>query len=479
MKQKNNFIYTLLSVAFALLAMDSTGQKQWSLEECINYAIDKNLSVKRSALNLELSAENLKQSKYNILPSVNANASNTYNFGQTIDPFTNRFATETVRSNSFGISASLNVFNGFQTMNSIRSNRAGFEASVADLEKMKNDISLNVANSYLQILFNIELLRNAENQLSVTLVQLDRITKLVNAGSQPQGAQFDIEAQLAQEDLNKVNAENQLNLSILNLKQLLQLNASEEFAVVEPKLGDIEEQQVATTPGAIYENSLQIMPEIKGSELRLVQAEQELKRARGGYSPRLTVTGSFGTGYSGASQEVIGSEAPQLVPTGGFVQNTGDIIVAPVSSPIVQDKAFGDQLDDNINRSVGMNLSIPIFNGLSSRTNVSRSKIQLDQAENTLLETKQQLRQQIESAYLDAAAALKRYESAKASVKALNESFKYTQQRFDVGLLNSFDFSNEKNRLIQAESSLLQAKYEFIFKTKVLEFYQGKALSLK
>lgn len=479
MKRKNSLVYPIFLVVFALTTSDSVGQKKWSLEECINYAIEKNLSVKRSALNLELSAENLKQSKYNILPSVNANASNIYNFGQTIDPFTNRFATETVRSNSFGVSASLNVFNGFQTMNAIRSNRAGFEASIADLEKMKNDISLNVANSYLQILFNIELLRNAESQLSVTQVQLDRITKLVNAGSQPQGAQFDIEAQLAQEDLNRVNAENQLNLSILNLKQLLQLNASEEFAVVEPELGEIERQQIASTPGAIYENSLQIMPEIKGSELRLVQAEQELKRARGGYSPRLTVTGSFGTGYSGAAQEVIGVEDPEILPTGGFVQSTGDIVVSPVSSPIFQDKAFSDQLDDNINRSVGMNLSIPIFNGLSSRTNVSRSKIQLDQAENTLLETKQQLRQQIESAYQDAVAAFKRFESAKASVKALNESFKYTQQRFDVGLLNSFDFSNEKNRLIQAESSLLQAKYEFIFMTKVLEFYQGKALSLK
>lgn len=479
MKQKSKLTFLAIGLAFFSVSFKTYAQKQWSLEECITYAIEKNLQVKRTELNLEISAENLKQSRYNVLPSVNANASNTYNFGQTIDPFTNSFATQTVRSNSFGVQATLNVFNGFQTINSIRSSKAGFEASLADLEKMKNDISLNVANSYLQILFNIELLRNAESQLSVTNVQKERIVKLVAAGSQPQGAQFDIEAQLAQEELNRVNAENQLNLSLLSLKQLLQLEASEDFAVVEPILGEIEQQQVASTPGAIYENSLAIMPEIKGSELRLSQAEQELKRARGGYSPRLTVSGSFGTGYSGAAQEVIGVEDPVIRPTGGFVQNTGDIIVSPVANPIFQDKSFKDQLDDNVNRSVGMNLSIPIFNGLASRTNVARSKIQLDQAENTLLETKQQLRQQIESAYLDAAASLKRYESAKSSVKALNESFKYTQQRFNVGLLNSFDFSNEKNRLIQAESSLLQAKYEFIFKTKVLEFYQGKTLSLK
>ncbi len=478
MKQKNNAPNVLMTIAFVAFSFTSKAQKQWSLEDCINYAVEKNLSVKRSELNLEISAENLKQSKYTILPSVNASANNTYNFGQTIDPFTNRFATETVRSNSFGINATLNVFNGFQTINTIRSNKAGFEASLADLDKMKNDISLNVANSYLQTLFNIELLRNAESQLGVTQVQKERIMKLVAVGSQPQGAQFDIEAQYAQEELNRVNAENQLNLSLLNLKQLLLLEESDDFQVVEPQLDNIEQQQVTTTPGAIYQNSLTIMPEIKGSELRLLQAEQELKRARGGYSPRLTVSGSFGTGYSGAAQEVVGFQPSVLQPTGGIVQGTGDIIVSPVSNPILEDKSFNDQLDDNINRSVGMNLSIPIFNGMSSRTNVSRTKIQLDQAENSLLEAKQQLRQQIESAYLDATAALKKYESANASVKALKESFKYTEQRFNVGLLNSFDFSNEKNRLIQAESSLLQAKYEFIFKTKVLEFYQGKQLSL-
>tara|TARA_R110002049_G_scaffold288033_1_gene470333 strand:- start:578 stop:2017 length:1440 start_codon:yes stop_codon:yes gene_type:complete len=479
MKQQNTVASVLIGIAFMGFSFTTSAQKQWSLEECINYAIEKNLSVKRSELNLEISAENLKQSKYNALPTLNANANNTYNFGQTIDPFTNRFATQTVRSNSFGVQASLNVFNGFQTINSIKSNQLGYEASMADLDKMKNDISLNVANSYLQTLFNIELLRNAESQLSVTQVQKERIVKLVAAGSQPQGAQFDIEAQMAQEELNRVNAENQLNLSLLNLKQLLRLEASEDFAVVEPQLGDIEQQQIASTPGAIYENSLSIMPEIKGSELRLIQAEQDLKRARGGYSPRLTVNGSFGTGYSGASQEVVGLTPAVILPTGGFTAISNEAVLSTVQSPILQDKSFNDQLDDNLNSSVGMNLSIPIFNGLTSRTNVSRSKIQLDQAENTLLETKQQLRQQIESAYLDANAALKRYESASSSVKALNESFKYTQQRFNVGLLNSFDFSNEKNRLIQAESSLLQAKYEFIFKTKVLEFYQGKTLSLK
>ena len=234
-----------------------------------------------------------------------------------------------------------------------------------------------------------------------------------------------------------------------------------------------------STPGAIYENSLTIMPEVKSSQYRLVAAEQTLKASRGAYSPRVTLSGSYGTGYSGVSQELVGITDLGLQPNGDVVQGSNTPVLSPTTIPQFQDKSFNDQLRDNINSSIGVSLTVPIFNGMAARSNVSRSKIRLEQAELDLTDTKLQLRQQIESAYLDAAAASKRYESASASVKALTESFKYTQERFNVGLLNSFDFSNEKNRLIQSQSNLLQAKYEYIFKTQVLEFYQGKTISLK
>jgi outer membrane protein len=471
------FIAVLIVAVSATSALNA--QKKWTLEECISHAVTQNISIKGTELNLESTSINLSQSQYSRLPSVNANASNTYNFGQTIDPFTNQFATNTVRSNSFFLNAQVTVFNGFQTLNTVKANKTELRAAETDLQKMKNDISLNVANIYLQILFNKELLRNAESQLEVTKVQALRIEKLVAAGSQPQGAQFDIEAQMAQEELNQINAKNQLDLSLLNLRQLLLIESSEEFEVIEPNIENIDKGKVLSTPGAIYENSLTIMPEIKSSEYRLVAAEQSLKASRGAYSPRISLNGSYGTGYSGASRELASTSNLGLQPTGAVVQGTNEPILAPAFTSIFQDKSFNDQLRDNINSSIGISLSVPIFNGLNARSNVSRSKVQFSQAELALTESKLQLRQQIESAYLDATAASKRFESASASVKALTESFKYTQERFNVGLLNSFDFSNEKNRLIQSQSNLLQAKYEYIFKTQVLEFYQGKTISLK
>jgi len=471
------FVASLLVAICATSAVNA--QKKWTLEECINHAVEQNISVKRTEMNLESSSINLMQSKYSRLPSVNANASNTYNFGQTIDPFTNQFATNTVRSNSFFLNAQVTVFNGFQTLNTIKANQTELQAAESDLQKMKNDISLNVANIYLQILFNKELLRNAESQLEVTRIQSLRIEKLVAAGSQPQGAQFDIDAQLAQEELNRINAKNQLDLSLLNLRQLLLIDAAEDFEVIEPTIENIDQGKVLSTPGAIYENSLTIMPEIKSSEYRLVAAEQSLRASRGAYSPRISLNGSYGTGYSGVSQEVVGYRELGLQPTGAIVEGTNQQILSDTRIPTFQDKSFNDQLRDNVNSSIGISLSVPILNGLNARSNVSRSKVQFNQAELALTESKLQLRQQIESAYLDATSASKKYESASASVKALTESFKYTQERFNVGLLNSFDFSNEKNRLIQSQSNLLQAKYEYIFKTQVLEFYQGKTISLK
>jgi len=479
MKHLNHMRSVAVFVLAFVLTSTVNAQKKWTLEECISYAVEQNISIKRTSLNLENSAVNLSQSQYGRLPSLNGSASNTYNFGQTIDPFTNQFATTTVRSNSFFLNAQVTLFNGFQTLNTVKANKTELQAAESDLQKMKNDISLNVANLYLQILFNKELLRNAESQLEVTKIQAQRIEKLVAAGSQPQGAQYDIEAQLAQEELNRINAKNQLDLSLLNLRQLLLIESSEDFEVVEPSIDNIDKGKMLSTPGAIYENSLTIMPEVKSSQYRLVAAEQTLKASRGAYSPRITLSGSYGTGYSGVSQELVGITDLGLQPNGDVVQGSNTPVLSPTTIPQFQDKSFNDQLRDNINSSIGVSLTVPIFNGMAARSNVSRSKIRLEQAELDLTDTKLQLRQQIESAYLDAAAASKRYESASASVKALTESFKYTQERFNVGLLNSFDFSNEKNRLIQSQSNLLQAKYEYIFKTQVLEFYQGKTISLK
>ncbi|MCB0801950.1 MAG: TolC family protein [Flavobacteriales bacterium] len=443
-----------LTGVFALLSISVQAQpetKQWTLEECINHALENNIQIQQSELNLLITNQNLAQSKYGMLPNINGFASHTYNFGQTIDPFTNQFATSQVRSNSLSLSSSVTLFNGFQTLNTVKKNQADLQASRFDMEKMQNDISLNIANFYLQILFSHELVKNAERQLQVTSGQITRIQKLVDAGSLPEGNLREIQAQYASEELQKINAENQLNITTLNLAQILRLEDASNFDVVMPNLESFQGVSELITPGALYLTALETMPEVKSAEYSYYSAEKSKDIARGAYSPNLSATGSIGSGFSENNKEFA----------------DGELRVKP----------FNDQLDDNFNKSVGIRINIPIFNGMSARSNVQRAKLSLEIAELNLEDTKLQLRQKIESAHNDAIAALKRYKAAEKSVDALNLSFNYTKQRFDVGMLNSFEFNNEKNRLNNAESELLQAKYEYIFKTKVLDFYQGKAIS--
>ena len=472
-------IYFLTLVIFFSFAVNAQDQnKEWTLEACISYALENNIQVQQRQINRQIAEQDLKASKFDLLPDLNGFASHGYNFGQSIDPFTNQFASTRVRNNSFSLSTNFVIFNGFRKYNTIQRNKSQLEASRYDLEKMKNDISLNVANAYLRILFNKEILKNAENQIAVTQIQIDRIQKQVNAGSLPEGALKDIQAQKATEELQRVNAENDLILSKLNLAQLLRLENPNEMKIADPQLENFTGNSEMIEPGTLYGIASERMPEIKSAELNLYGAEKSISIARSGYLPSLSFRGSLGSGFSGNNREIVGRGDTLIVPTGDFTSNDNEQVLTQVAQPIFEQKAFSDQLDDNFNRTISFTLNIPIFNGMSVRTNVQRAKLQRQNAELTLENTKLQLRQDIETAHNDAIAALNRFQAAERSVDALETSFNYTEERFRVGMINSFEFNNEKNRLNNARSELLQAKYNYIFSTKVLDFYQGKALSL-
>lgn len=475
--KKLKTVSLLVAFGFSFLGNSSFAQERvWTLEECINYAFENNIQIQQNQISQLITQEDLKNSKYNVLPNLNGSASHTYNFGQTIDPFTNQFANSQVRSNSFSLSSNFTIFNGFRNINTIKRNQAQTEAAKLDLDKMKNDIALNISNGYLTILFNKELLKNAQAQLRVTATQVDRIKKQVIAGALAAGANKDIEAQYATEELQLINAQNQLQLAKLNLAQLLRLETAEEFDVVSPNLDKFSGVSELVSPGALYLTAVEIMPEIKSAEYSLYTAEKNSQIARSAYYPTLTIGGSIGTGYSGANREITGFQNNGFL-ANGDITSGGDDVLSPSITPSFQDKSFTDQFDENQNKSIGFRLSIPIFNGMSSRINVQKAKLQ---AQNTSLiyeNSKLQLRQNIESAHNDANSALKRFKAAEKSVDALTTSFAYTQERFNVGIINSFDFNNEKNRLTNAQSELLQAKYNYIFSTKVLDFYQGKAFT--
>lgn len=452
-------------------------QEAWDLEKCITYALDNNLSIKQSELTTKVAAENVTSNKGQMLPNVNAFASNTYNFGQTIDPFTNQFASQRVRSNALGVSANLNLFNGFQNKYNLEQSQYNLEAQRYNLDKTRNDISLAIAAAYLQILFNLEMSDAARNQVLLTQKQLERTSKLVNAGTVPKGSLYDVEAQLANEELNLTQANNNLDLSYLQLVQLLQLESTEGFKIVEPEINITEDEEVQARPGQVFDKALNVLPELKSAENTMLGAESRLKSAKGNYYPRLSLNASIGSGYSGLNQTVTQTEVVD-VPIGTTA--SGEVVSSQYNAPLsFETKAFGEQLSDNFNQSVGLSLNIPIFNRFQVSTGVSQAQINYENMTLQYEQTKNTVRQTIERAYADAVAALKSYKANLKAVKALNESFSYMEKRYEVGMLNAVDLTDSKTRLTNAESALLRAKYDYVFKLKILDFYQGKAISLK
>ena len=471
--KKNTVIITLLF----LLAFNSiSAQKQWTLKECIDYALEHNIQIKQQHLNLELSKGTLLQSKMALLPNISGSANQVYNYGKTIDMFTNTFATKEVQSNNFYLSSGITLFDGLQLLNTIKQNQYEAMASEYNLNKFENDISLNIATAYLQILYNQELLEIAKNQLEITKQQVERTKKLVDAGTLAKGSLLTMQSQAASEELQLVSAQNQLDLSYLTLAQLIDLDSVSDFNIEKPIIEITPDVSFFNEPSQIYNKSIGILPEVKSAELKLKSAYTGLSLARGRISPSLSLRGSIGTGYSGASTRYNGFTENGV----DFVGYTSDIthttVVKPHIDYTVEKIPFNDQINDNVNKSIGIYLTIPIFNNFQVKHTISSSKINVKNAAYNLELTKNNLNKSIYQAYADAKAALNKYFASVKAVEAMEESFKYTQQKFDVGMLNSIDYNDAKNKLIKAKSDLLQAKYEYIFRIKILDFYQGKPL---
>ncbi len=475
----NKFLFFILVFSGTLAqAQESTSPKLWTLEECIDYALKNNISIQQTQLNTDVSKINLTQSEGNLLPSINASAGHNYNIGRTIDRFTNQFADQQVLSQNMGVSADITLFGGLQNINMIKQNKYAYMAGKFDVDKIKNDVSLNIATAYLQILYSIELVDNARNQMGITESQVIRAKKLLDAGSVAKGNLLDIQAQLANEELNYTSAQNQLDIAYLTLAQLMNLENMAGFTILKPELAIAGATLLDVNPTQIYNTAMSNLPEIKSAELKVKSADKAVDAAWGGLSPRLSFNASYGTGYSGLSQRLIGQPTFAGYYPNGSVTNSGDMVLSPLFTTVTEKTPFTEQYKNNVNKTFGFYLTVPIFNRLQTKTSIDRAHIQKLTADLTVQSTKQQVLKNIQQAYADANAGLKKYHSAEKAVAANAESFKYVEQKFNVGMMNTNDYSIAKNKLIKAQSDLLQAKYEYVFKTKVLDFYQGKPLKL-
>jgi outer membrane protein len=466
---------TISIVLFLFFNFSILSQETWTLEKCINYAIENNIQVKQKLLQAKSGKNSLRQSKANLLPAVNASAQDAFQFGRTIDPYDNTFTEENIQSLSMSITASMTIFNGLQQYHTIRQNNFNLLSQLADVEDTKYNISLLVASAYLQILFDMELLEVAKNQLAITQSQVERTRKLVDAGSLAKGNLLEIQAQYANEELMKINAENSLKTSYLTLTQLMELPSAEGFAIEVPKLADPSEMIVIDPIGKIYEGS-QGLPMIKRQEYSLKSSEQTLKIAKGALSPVVFVSTSYGTGYSNrrSKYSLVQGDPRQI----GYVGTTLEPVLAPTFNTISSTYPFSDQLNDNRSFSFAIGVQIPIFNKLGTYTRISQSKLNVENSKHMLDLTKNQLYKDIQNARNAAESAFLKFKASQKSLEAQKESFSYTQQRFDLGLVNSVDYNTAKNRLTKTESDMVQAKFDFIFRINVLNFYQGIPIKL-
>lgn len=483
MKLKTLLTVFLLSFGYAAMSQQAdsiSGNEVWTLQECVEFALANNLEVKRSELNVELSSIDRRQSRFAMLPTANAQGSYGYNWGRGIDPVTNQFISSQRNGfTSMGAASGVTLFNGFRIQNTIKQSNLELKASEEDLSKSRNDVTLNVISVFINVVFNKELVENARFQLSSSQQQFERTQKLVAAGSLPKSDELNLDAQVATNELNLINQENALMLSLLQLQQALQLPASDDFDVAIPDIAT-EDLVLEQSRDEIYQIAKGTVPEIESAKLRIESSRYGIKAARGSLYPRLSVNGSVNTNYSSAS-------ATRFVPDGGFNQVETGYFVEGTNAPIYglnptgslqEIYGFNDQVKDNLYKSVNMTLSIPIFNNFSARSNLQRAMITHEQARIAAREVDNTLRQNVETSYNNALAAAKSYNASLRQVDAREEAYRMAKQRFDIGASNYVEYQVAENDLFQSRSDLARAKYEFIFRKKVLDFYLGKPLGL-
>lgn len=484
---------TLLFLAYAVVShvgfaqIDTLKQQdqippspvKWSLKQCIDYALTNNINVQRSVYNLESTEVDLNQARFSRLPSVIGNASYGYSWGRGLDPVSNSFVSQEIKSSNLSANASLPLFNGLRITNTIKQSQYGHTAAEQDLLKAKNDVILNVASLFINVVFNKELVENARYQLTSSQQQLDRTRKQVAAGALPKSEELNLDAQVAGNEVTLVQQENALALSILQLKQALLIPASQGLDVEIPEI-DPEELVIDQTRDEIFTIAKGTLPEIKSAEYKIESSKFAVRAARGNLYPRLSLNAGINTNYSSAQESVFYSDGTfqfSPSPVGYLNQDVNSPVYSLRPNGAFRDTyKFNDQIKDNIYRTLGFQLQIPILNGFTARASVQRSVIQYEQARINAVEINQTLRQTIETAYNDAVASSKTYNSSLRQVNAREEAFRMMEQRFNAGAANSFEYQVSQNDLFRAKTDLTRAKYDFIFKKKVLDFYQGKPL---
>ena len=452
MKQK---IYTLLLTAFVLYGLTSvmpglTGclagaqEKPWTLRDCIGYALEHSLNVQRSALQVMQREIDVNTAENDRLPGVRGSASQNFSFGRGLTA-DNTYANTNTTNTSLSLGADMTLFNGFRLRNNILLSKLNLEAATVDLEKAKDDIRVAVAKAYVQILYNREILAVAQRQIEIDSLQVVRLETLKENGKSTAAEVAAQQASLAQSRLTCVQADNNLRLARLDLAQLLELPSPEGFDVVAPD-EDALAIPLPAGPEAVYEEAVGIKPAVRAEETRLAYAERNIELAKGGYLPSLSLNGGIGTNYYTSS---------------GYPSKT-----------------FIEQLGNNFSQYVGLSLNVPIFSRLSTRNQVRSARVSYNVQQLQLETAKKQLFKEIQQAWYNAVSARSKFESSTEAASAASESFALAQAKYENGKSSITEFNESKNQYLKARSDLAQARYEYIYQTRLLDFYRGREIEL-
>lgn len=450
---KQTFISKIAFLALLFLSALSQAQsKKWSLEECVNYAIKNNISIKQSELDAKSASIEKSTAIGNFLPSLNVNGSHSWNIGLNQNITTGLLENQTTQFTSAGLNSNIDVYNGMQNQNRLRRANLTLLASKYQLSKMKDDVSLNVANAFLQILFNKENLKVQKEQLANTEKQLQRSQELVNAGVVPRGDLLDIKATVASNNQAIVNAQNALLISKLSLAQLLQLENFQDFDIIDADYSVTESATLLQTPATIYAKAKEERVELKIAKTNLDIAERDVKIAKGAYQPSIQGFYSLSTRAAYTDRMVFDASGnPSFEPPFSVLK----------------------QFDLNKGHSFGFQMNIPVLNGFATKNNVARSKIALDRSKIAFSQQELDLERNIYTAFTDAKGAMKAYESAIITLEARQEAYNYAKEKFAVGMLNAFDLNQSQSLFVNAQSEVVRTKYDYIFRVKVIEYYFG------
>lgn len=454
------------------------------LQQCIEIALENNLQLKRSLLNYEIQKVGHIQSKLQQTPSLNLFSNYGNNWGRSVDPTTNTFLSTTSNFSGIGASSNITLFSGFSIRNTIKQSKSLLEKSVFDLENTKNNVMLSVVSQYLSIMLVMDRLENARYQYQSTREQLSRTIKLVEAGSIAVTNKLNLEAQLAGDELAVIQQENAYRLSMLQLKQILLIENNVDISIERPVVELNPSTVVDANPSEIYDVALSVLPEIKSAEKNAESSLYNLKISKGGRYPIISASSSFNSNYSSyANRQRDFYDGFSMQPTtiGYLTTNPLETVssMSLVPNVIGSDKDFTvlEQWKDYLSKSLSFSISIPIFNRYSTSGNIKRAKLNKELSDINLIEAKNQIRQTIETSYNDALAASKSYSATLKQVRALEESFRIIQSQYDLGSINFTEYQISNNNLVRAKNDMLSSKYDYIFKLKVLDFYQGKELT--